>query len=352
MPKTRSISITWRAILMRVMRILVVLFLLPLSALAQPVSFQLRNDVPAGKKPQLVVTATERVVELSLELTRAGDELKVNEKFPSLSPGKSTTFSIGDGAPGKAHYEGVLKLTVSGQGPWSYDLSFDTVVRGASINVTYRRDHLDLEHHRLEFQASGAVAKATIQVIGDDGQEIGDGAASYGGEAPGTWLPIEWKQRPGNVMKLELHVVDKGGFGQAVHLIPWSVTIAHEDVNFETGSSAIPPSERPKLDAAFTRIAEAAKKAAPFVKVILYVAGHTDTVGTRDSNHKLSLDRAKAIAGYFREKGIKFPIAFAGFGEDLLKVKTADETPEPANRRADYVLAAEEPRAGEWRNIP
>jgi hypothetical protein len=32
------------------------------------------------------------------------------------------------------------------------------------------------------------------------------------------------------------------------------------------------------------------------------------------------------------------PIAFAGFGEDVPKVKTPDETDERANRRADYVL--------------
>jgi len=70
----------------------------------------------------------------------------------------------------------------------------------------------------------------------------------------------------------------------------------------------------------------------------LYVAGHTDTVGTSASNRKLSLARARAIATYFKSKGLRIPIAFAGFGEDVLLVKTADETDERRNRRVDYVL--------------
>ena len=74
------------------------------------------------------------------------------------------------------------------------------------------------------------------------------------------------------------------------------------------------------------------------MKMRLYVAGHTDTVGPDAKNRKLSLDRARAIAAYFRKKGLTIPIAFAGFGEDVLKVKTADsvdEREEPPRRLRD-----------------
>jgi hypothetical protein len=40
---------------------------------------------------------------------------------------------------------------------------------------------------------------------------------------------------------------------------------------------------------------------------------------------------------------LKIPIAFEGFGESALLVKTADEVDEPRNRRADYILSVEEP---------
>jgi outer membrane protein OmpA-like peptidoglycan-associated protein len=80
------------------------------------------------------------------------------------------------------------------------------------------------------------------------------------------------------------------------------------------------------------------KRSERFMKMRLYVAGHTDTVGPDGKNRKLSLDRARAIAAYFRKKGVKLPIAFAGFGEAVQKVKTADGISERFNRRADYVI--------------
>jgi outer membrane protein OmpA-like peptidoglycan-associated protein len=57
--------------------------------------------------------------------------------------------------------------------------------------------------------------------------------------------------------------------------------------------------------------------------------------------------RALAIASWFRENGFKGEIHYQGFGEDGQLVKTLDETAEPANRRAIYILAAEAPPTSE-----
>jgi outer membrane protein OmpA-like peptidoglycan-associated protein len=119
--------------------------------------------------------------------------------------------------------------------------------------------------------------------------------------------------------------------------------VAHEDVNFRTDSAAIDPDETRKLDASLAQIDEIVKRAGRFMKLKLYIAGHTDTVGPPDKNRKLSLARAVAIGGYLRGKGLAIPIVVAGFGEDVPKVKTPDNTDERANRRADYVLG---PAAG------
>ena len=70
----------------------------------------------------------------------------------------------------------------------------------------------------------------------------------------------------------------------------------------------------------------------------LYIAGHTDTVGPAAKNATLSEARAIAIGQYLRGKHLAMPIVVAGLGEALPKVATPDETDEPANRRADYVL--------------
>ena len=50
------------------------------------------------------------------------------------------------------------------------------------------------------------------------------------------------------------------------------------------------------------------------------------------------------MARWFRQKGVRIPIAFEGFGETALRVQTPDETDEVRNRRADYILADDPPQ--------
>jgi outer membrane protein OmpA-like peptidoglycan-associated protein len=210
----------------------------------------------------------------------------------------------------------------------------------APFHVSYDAEHLDLDGHVLQFKMSRPAGTAELVVLGEDGDSIGTGAATYHGEAPGTWLSISWSQPvAARVLKLQLRVMAADGLVSNVELTPWSVTVEHEDVSFATNSAAIAPEEETKLDASVAKISEIVKRSEKFVAMQLYVAGHTDTVGPAAKNLRLSLDRARAIAAYLRRKGIALPIAYAGFGEQVLKVKTPDETDERQNRRADYVVA-------------
>jgi outer membrane protein OmpA-like peptidoglycan-associated protein len=207
------------------------------------------------------------------------------------------------------------------------------------VHVGYDADHLDLDKHVLRFKPSRPVASASVVAIGEDGKELGTGDATYEHAPEDPWWSITWTQSATTrVMMLKLRVEAADGVATNVELVPWSVAIDHEDVNFRTDSAEIDPDERAKLDASLTKIDEIVKRAAPFMKVTLYIAGHTDTVGPAAKNTKLSLDRANAIGKYFRSKKLAIPVVVAGFGESVLKVKTADETDERANRRADYVL--------------
>jgi len=210
----------------------------------------------------------------------------------------------------------------------------------APFHVSYDAEHLDLDGHVLQFKMSRPAGSAELVAVGEDGKQLGTGAASYQREPPGTWLSVSWTQPDGaRVLRLELRAVAADGLVTRVELTPWSVAIDHEDVNFATGSAAIEAGEDAKLDASLDKIGEVVKRSEKFVKMQLYVAGHTDTVGPGAKNLALSLGRARAIAAYFRRKGLALPIAFAGFGEQVLRVKTPDETDERANRRADYVIA-------------
>jgi len=307
------------------------------TASAQPVSFELRGEVPVGQKPVLRIVAAQQVTDVRVELKR-DDGKSFTMRQPALAKGQSVMLPIGDGAAGKASYTGTISAQIAGGERWSDPLIFDTLVR-APMKVSYDIDHLDLDRRVLQFKLSRPAGSAELVVIGEDGKELGKGSATYAKEPAETWLSITWTQ-PANtrVMMMKLRAVSADGIATNVELIPWSVTVEHEDVNFKTDSAVIERSEEAKLDASLAKIADVVKRSEKFMKMRLYVAGHTDTVGPDAKNRKLSLDRARAISRYFRQKGITLPIAFAGFGEDVLKVKTTDEVDERANRRADYVL--------------
>jgi outer membrane protein OmpA-like peptidoglycan-associated protein len=85
------------------------------------------------------------------------------------------------------------------------------------------------------------------------------------------------------------------------------------------------------------------KRFGGLVKLQLYIAGYTDTVGSRGSNHELSEKRARSIATWFKRRAVPVPILYQGFGEDALAVSTPNETKESRNRRALYVLSANAP---------
>ncbi len=206
-----------------------------------------------------------------------------------------------------------------------------------ALKIGYDAEHLDLANGELQFRPSRDITNVTLEVITDDGKTIANVARSYDTPTANRWQRVTWKPE-GTVMMLKLRAWTHDGVASRVELIPWSVTVDHEDVNFASDSSKIADAEEVKLDASFTKIEEAIAKAEKYMQLKLFVAGHTDTVGASAKNRKLSLARATSIAKYLQSKGLDIPVAVAGYGEDVLLVKTPDSTDEGKNRRADYVL--------------
>ncbi len=308
---------------------------------AQPVSYQLKGDVPQGQKPQIRIIAVAPVSDLRIELDR-DDGKHFALKHAALARGAAVTLEIGDGAPGKNAYKGTISAQVAGtKQRWSDELSFDALVR-APVKVGYDVEHLDLDKRVLQFTMSRPAGSAELVVIGEDGKQLGKGSATYAKESAGTWLSVSWTQPADTrVMMIQLRATTADGLTTKVELIPWSVSVEHEDVTFATDRATIESSEEAKLDASVAKITEIVKRSQRFLKLRLYIVGHTDTVGPTAKNTKLSSDRARAIAAYFKKQGVTVPISYAGFGESMLKVKTADNTDERANRRVDYVLGPE-----------
>ena len=101
---------------------------------------------------------------------------------------------------------------------------------------------------------------------------------------------------------------------------------------FKADSDTLMAESRAGFDDVFTEVAR--RKAAEIV-----VTGHTDTMGQRDYNDKLSLERAKAISKLFIVKGLAPDSVIAvGRGERELLVPTQDQVPEPRNRRVEITV--------------
>lgn len=69
------------------------------------------------------------------------------------------------------------------------------------------------------------------------------------------------------------------------------------------------------------------------------VVGHTDTVGAKDHNYRLSLERATAIGDLLKSLGVDPAIlSISSHGEEDLLVKTPDDVVEPRNRRVEVTV--------------
>jgi len=232
----------------------------------------------------------------------------------------------------------------------------------SSLKVMVDKTKVDMKNHRLEVKMSRPAGKVKMTVYDESNALLAADEQDFTGRGGGTPLIVTWApSSDAAVGKIELRAYDAQGNWVGVEIAPWFVNIPHDDVNFRTDSADIDAPEAPKLEAAFTQIEEALNKDAAAGRmhagITLYIAGHTDTVGSSTHNFKLSQDRARSISAWFRKRGVKIPISYEGFGETTPVVKTADNIDEVRNRRADYVLSDGAPTLSSsfhasWKRIP
>jgi len=101
---------------------------------------------------------------------------------------------------------------------------------------------------------------------------------------------------------------------------------------FKSGGADLTEESLKKLPAIFATVAE--RKSSDIT-----VVGHSDTVGAKQKNYEISLNRAKRIKELLVSKGVDSgKIATESHGEDNPLVKTADEVAEPRNRRVEVTI--------------
>jgi outer membrane protein OmpA-like peptidoglycan-associated protein len=209
----------------------------------------------------------------------------------------------------------------------------------------------------MAFSINNPAKHAKLTLVGTGGAVMAVVEKDLTGSRPGAPLSLTWQPPQGDLLYMDLRVTDVAGFWKGVRLTPFSVEIPHDDVVFDTDRWDIKRSEEPKLKSTLAKIREALDKHGKLLQLKLYVAGYTDTVGGKQHNQRLSDNRARSIATWFRNQGLRIPIFYQGFGEDALKVNTPDETDEQRNRRALYLLASQRPPKGrelprdDWKGI-
>ncbi len=316
-----------------------------LVAQAPGVELNLKSVAPLGQKPALVVKANQPVQNAYAVLNRSdGKVIKV--QTGRLKPGQVKELLL-DQPQGSFKYQGTLTARFPDvEEEQSMPLDFEAHVLPPPQLSLDQKD-LNLEDHRLEVTLNRAASALRFTVYGDDGEVMDEGTANLNNAPAGEKLPVIWKVGSARVIRIDVVGFDTFGmFSPTLSLFPWSLEIPHQDINFPTGQSDIPKPEQPKVQDAVATIQQAIQRYGKVVKITLYVAGHTDTVGSPESNHALSDARAAAIGRAFRKAGIRVPIKTQGFGEDLPAVTTPDETDEPRNRRAAYILSVEDPSGG------
>lgn len=322
--------------------ILVALFPLALEAQEDnvlPVDVQVPETLVVGEaQPFVTVTASAPIRAVKVTVRRAGWQRQFSA--PSLDAGQSRTFRWNE-RPGFYEYTVVVQAkngAVTARQDFTMGLSYLP-----PIEMRLDKRHVSLAKRQLTLQLNQPAERVEVSIRDSRGAELTHATESYDGAAPGSPLVVRWDEVEEAIGLIQVNAYSTAGFWTGVEITPWSVTIPHEDVVFETDRWEVRASEAHKLDAAIVLIQQALQQHGNDMPVELYVGGFTDTVGSVAHNRELSQKRARAIAEYFAAHQVRVPIRFRGYGEEALAVSTPDETAEARNRRATYVLAPQPP---------
>lgn len=281
-------------------------------------------------------------------ILRAREFIKSGTVKMERSDGKTETVNIGKLKPGQEKRiafnqpKGAFKwrLTVSGESQFNQTMNqtFETETAWVDpIQLGVDPEEVHVAEGRLILRSNVPLDRVDIEVFDNQGEKYVETTQTMGGKSGD--VEVTWAGARAEVGAIRLKAHDVAGFWSAVLLEPFWVDIPHREVEFHFGKATWEDVETPKLEETLSAIRTAMQNhARKGLKMQLYIAGYTDTVGSHADNKKLSNDRARAIAAWFRKAGIDIPILYQGFGEQGLAVSTPDNTPEARNRRAVYIL--------------
>lgn len=206
-------------------------------------------------------------------------------------------------------------------------------------------DFDDESEYRMLFEADRAIEEVRLTVTNADGRTMEPITQRFGGGRPTTRAEVTWPRRA-EVLSVIARVTDTEGTWREMRYVPWSFTVEQQALHFETGSAEIHDDDVATLESTFSELSDELERVGEYVELQLYIGGYTDTVGSSDANRRLSRERARSIARWFKRRGFGVPIYVQGFGESALAQSTPDDTPNASNRRAVFVLRSGPPPTG------
>ncbi len=323
------------------------LALLSAPAYADDVTAAVKGKVPVGQQPSLTITAHKDVRRATLEVRSSKG--KHRQSLGPVKEGGTLEFKLPHKKPGKLEWTGQLQVSFTDGATGSMPVRFASEVLSA-IKFQVTNDQQDIQtNQRVIVEADAPVKKVSVEVYGEDDVLLASRSVAFDMPAAGTPLTVDWVPgKEGPVLRINVAVHDEADYRYTAQFFPFVISIPHEEVVFDSGKSDVLPSEEAKLRAALAEMTVTVKRYAKGVAVgggemRLFVSGFTDTVGPSGANRTLSQQRARAIGAWFKSHGVGIPVYVRGFGEDVLKVQTADETDEVRNRRADYDISVDGP---------
>ena len=313
-------------------------------ALAQDAfKYELLQEHNEKQPAMLRVIALQNLTDVKVSVDHCGAK-GIGQTFPKIAAGGNETLSWNQP---KGEYDCVINITAKAglNQPISFRASHKfKSISPLSVEANLSELKPDLNH--INLRTTRPVTESSVTVMAEDGSEIDVVEKKF---APTREPKIEWKPNDKLPAVIDIKVGDGKG-GPASFTVVY-FKIPHTDIVFDTAKSDIRPEQEPHLQDSLDKINDILSKYTK-VAVELYITGHTDTVGSAASNDKLSRERAKSIATWFRDHGLNIPTYYRGVGERGLAVATPDETPNEQNRRAVYILSnqapQENPPLGAW----
>ncbi len=330
--------------------------LVPATAFAQlggpvadPVRYSVMLNHPATQPAQLKIQANDNIRDIDLVINFCGKD-PVRQHIKSIARGDSYDLTWNQPAgnyncqlnmQGKDSNGNVWKSNGNFQMNSAMHLGINTEILGLSADI-----------NELTWHTTRPVVRASLVITAEDGTQIDNIVQDL--KPAQKDLKMTWKKSDKKPAIVELRVDDDQGSWSTNTIV--SISIPHEDVVFDTGKSNIRKDQENKLLATLDSINKV-RDQYDRVMMNLYITGYTDTVGSTESNDKLSRERAQSIAAWIKRHGLKVDTYYRGLGERVLFTKTADETPEESNRRVTYVLTNVMPSdftdipTGQWKKI-